>query len=251
MTRLILDNVSKTFGGVSAVSNLSMLIEPGKVTGLIGPNGAGKTTVVNLITGFLKVSSGHIRLDDQDITEKSPASIARSNVSRTFQNIRLLKDASVLDNVAVGFHRHEQTSLLANIVGFPSVWKERKLFHEQAFALLKRFGIERLSLTSAGALSYGDQRRVEIMRALAMSPSILLLDEPVAGMTDVEAYQLADIFRQLVDDGISILLIEHNIRFVLRVCDILYVIAFGSLIAKGAGKDVVSKPEVIDAYLGA
>ncbi len=251
MTSLSIDGVSKQFGGVAAVSGLSMTIAPRGVTGLIGPNGAGKTTVVNLITGMLKVSAGTIRLRERDITEDSPQAIARAGVSRTFQNIRLLRDASVLDNVAVGFHLHEKTSLAANLFGFPAVWREKKSFYDQAAALLRRFDMAKYADYPAGSLSYGHQRRVEMMRALAMSPSILLLDEPVAGMNDVEADELGAIFRQLADEGLGILLIEHNMRFVMSLCDVVYVIAFGKLIAHGTAAEVSSQPAVIDAYLGA
>jgi len=251
MTSLFIDRVSKKFGGVTAVSDLSMTIAPRGITGLIGPNGAGKTTVVNLITGMLKVSSGTIRMQERDITEDAPQAIARSGISRTFQNIRLLKDVSVLDNVAVGFHMHERTSLAANLLGFPSVWREKKAFRERAHAMLQRFDLERYADYPAGGLSYGHQRRVEMMRALAMSPTILLLDEPVAGMNDVEADALGVMFRQLADEGLGILLIEHNMRFVMSLCDVVYVIAFGKLIADGSAQDVCSRPAVIDAYLGA
>jgi branched-chain amino acid transport system ATP-binding protein len=251
MTSLHIDRVTKRFGGVTAVADLSMQIRPRGITGLIGPNGAGKTTVVNLITGMLKVTSGTIRLDARDITEAAPQAIARSGIARTFQNIRLLRDASVLDNVAVGFHLHEKTSLAANLVGLPSVWREKKAFYEQAHAMLARFGMVKYAAYPAGSLSYGHQRRVEMMRALAMAPSILLLDEPVAGMNDVEADELGAIFRGLADEGLAVLLIEHNMRFVMSLCDVVYVIAFGKLIASGSAQDVCSEPAVIDAYLGA
>jgi branched-chain amino acid transport system ATP-binding protein len=251
MTSLALDRVSKRFGGVTVMTDLSMAIEPGRVTGLIGPNGAGKTTVVNLITGMLKVTSGTIRLEGRDITEDSPQAIARGGISRTFQNIRLLRDASVLDNVVIGFHRHEKTSLVANLVGAPSVWREKKAFHDQAHAMLERFGMAQYADYPAGSLSYGHQRRVEMMRALAMSPSILLLDEPVAGMNDVEAEELGRIFRRLAEQGLGILLIEHNMRFVMSLCHAVYVLAFGKLIASGTADEVCRQPAVIDAYLGA
>ena len=228
-----------------------MTIEPGRVTGLIGPNGAGKTTAVNLIAGMLKVTSGNIRLNGRDITEHSPQAIARSGISRTFQNIRLLRDASALDNVVVGFHRHETTSLLGNLLGLPSVWREKKAFIDQAYAMLEKFGMTRYADYPAGALSYGHQRRVEMMRALAMSPSILMLDEPVAGMNDVEAEELGAIFKRLAEDGLGILLIEHNMRFVMSLCQTVYVLAFGKLIATGTAEEVCSQPAVIDAYLGA
>lgn len=251
MSSLVLDNVGKRFGGVAAVDGVTLAVKPRSITGLIGPNGAGKTTVVNLITGMLKVSSGSIRVMDQDITEESPQTVARLGVARTFQNIRLLRDATVLDNVIVGFHMHERTSLAANLLGLPSVWAEKRKFRAQAMALLERFGMVQFAGYPASALSYGHQRRVEMMRALAMSPTLLLLDEPVAGMNDVEANELAAIFAQLAADGLGILLIEHNMRFVMKLCDYVYVLAFGKLIAQGTAQQVTSEQAVIDAYLGA
>ena len=250
MTQLVLEDVSKSFGGVTAVNALSLSIPSGHITGLIGPNGAGKTTVVNLITGIDTPTQGMIRIDEQTTTRESQETIARRGVARTFQNIRLLKDASVLSNIVIGFHRHEQTSLLANLLGLPSVWRERDAFHDRARALLARFGMTEFADVPAEALSYGHQRRVEIMRALAMRPTFLLLDEPVAGMSAAEAAPLGRVFEQLAAEGLGILLIEHNVAFVTEVCATVYVLDAGRLIAQGRPDAVCRDPAVVSAYLG-
>jgi branched-chain amino acid transport system ATP-binding protein len=242
--------VSKRFGGVEAVSGLTIAIEAGRITGLIGPNGAGKTTMVNLITGLLGATSGRITFRGEDITDLTAQEVARRGVARTFQNIRLLKEASVLDNVIVGFHSRETTTLLDNLLGLPSARSERKKFVEAARGLIKRFSMDQYASNLAGGLSYGHQRRVEMMRALAMDPALLLLDEPVAGMNDVEADELGVIFRALANDGIAVLLIEHNMRFVMSHCEHIYVVNAGRLIASGPPETVSSDPTVIEAYLG-
>lgn len=250
MPLLRVDGLCKRFGGLDAVSNLSFDVEAGHITGLIGPNGAGKTTVVNLITGLLAATDGQILLNGQNVTKYTAYELARSGVARTFQNIRLLDGASVIDNVVAGFHRHERTSLFANLFGLPAAHRELRDFRERARQLLARFDMTRFAEYPAGSLSYGHQRRVEMMRALAMQPTLLLLDEPVAGMNDAEAYELGEIFLGLARDGIGILLIEHNMRFVMSYCRRLYVVNTGKLIASGAPETVSSDPFVIKAYLG-
>jgi len=250
MKALVLDNVVRSFGGLPAVANVSLTAPPHQITGLIGPNGAGKTTVVNLITGLLSLSSGRILLGDDDITIHSATQVARSGVARTFQNIRLIADASVLDNVVAGFHRHETTGTLSNLLGLPASIRERRQLRERAGALLERFGMSSLASYPAGSLSYGHQRRIEMMRALAMDPAVLLLDEPVAGMNDAEALDLAEIFRPVAQQGVAILLIEHNMRFVMSLCQHIYVLAAGQIIAEGDPDTVANHPRVIEAYLG-
>ena len=250
MSSLSLDRVSKSFGGVLAVDNVTLSVPAAAITGLIGPNGAGKSTLVNLVTGMLEVLSGVIQMGEVDITRLAPHRISRLGMARTFQNIRLLNSASVLENLVVGFHRHEQSGLMANILGLPSVSRERRDLVAKAHALLKRFDMERFAQLPAGELSYGHQRRVEMMRALASDPQFLLLDEPIAGMNDVEARQLGVIYKELAAAGIGILLIEHNVGFVAEYCDTIHVLNTGRLIAAGAPRDVLSNPEVIEAYLG-
>ena len=248
---LVLDGVTRAFGGVVAVDDLSLTVEPGRITGLIGPNGAGKSTVVNLITGLLRLTAGRIRLDGRDITEAEAPEVARAGIARTFQTVRLLKEASVLDNVAAGFHRHERAGLAAGLLGLPSALREGRDLRRRAAAILERFGMADFADLPAGRLSYGHQRRVEMMRALAMEPRLLLLDEPVAGMNDVEADALGRIFAELARDGLGVLLIEHNMRFVLSLCAEIHVIDSGRLIASGTPAAVRRDPAVIAAYLGA
>ena len=251
MTALRLDRVRKRFGGVEAITDLSFVVEPGQVTGLIGPNGAGKTTAVNLVTGILAPTAGRILIGERSIGGLAPHQVARAGVARTFQTVRLLREASVLDNIVVGFHRHEQTSLPANLLGFPAVWRERRAFRRQALELLARFAMAEYAEVPAGGLSYGHQRRVEIMRALATGPAFLLFDEPVAGMNDVEAAELGRSVREVARAGVGILLIEHNMRFVMDICDIVHVIDSGRLIASGSPAAVSSDAAVLAAYLGA
>ncbi|RZL95278.1 MAG: ABC transporter ATP-binding protein [Variovorax sp.] len=248
---LQLENVARHFGGVPAVDGLTLQVPAGQITGLIGPNGAGKTTVVNLITGLLHLTSGRVLLGGEDVSRAEAPALARAGVARTFQNIRLVPDASVLDNVLVGFHRHEKTGVVANLLGLPSARAETRRLREEVMALLERFGMAQLAEHRAGALSYGHQRRIEMMRALATKPRLLLLDEPVAGMNDTEAESLAGIFRGVAEEGVAVLLIEHNMRFVMSLCAHIYVLASGRLIAEGEPDAVGRDPRVVEAYLGA
>jgi len=250
MNSLRLEGVAKSFGGIEAVAALSLEIGRGRITGLIGPNGAGKTTIVNMISGLMAPSAGRITLGEHEITGEPLNRVARRGVSRTFQNVRLLREATVLDNIVVGSHRHERTSLLANSLGFPAVWRERRAFRERAQQLLERFELTELAATPAGGLSYGHQRLVEIMRALAMAPDFLLLDEPAAGMNEVEARRLGLLVRGLAQEGIGVLLIEHNMRFVMEFCEMIYVIDSGRLIAEGTAAEISNDATVIKAYLG-
>ena len=252
MTAMLeLQELARHFGGLPAVDGVSLQVPAGQITGLIGPNGAGKTTVVNLITGLLHLTSGRVLLDGRDVSKSEAPELARAGVARTFQNIRLVPDASVLENVMAGFHRHEKAGLWANLLGLPAARAEARQLKERALQLLERFDMAELAEHRAGGLSYGHQRRIEMMRALATNPRVLLLDEPVAGMNDAEAESLAGIFRKVADGGVAVLLIEHNMRFVMSLCSQLYVLASGRLIAQGQPEAVGRDPRVVEAYLGA
>ncbi|MGE4239842.1 ABC transporter ATP-binding protein [Ramlibacter sp.] len=251
MPELVLSGVSRNFGGLPAVADLSMTVPPGRITGLIGPNGAGKTTVVNMIAGFLKLTTGSIRLGGVDIGEAEAPEVARAGVARTFQNIRLMAEGTVLENVMAGFHRHETASLLSNFLALPSARAETAALRDKAMGMLERFGMAAFAAVPAGTVSYGHQRRIEMMRALAAQPSVLLLDEPVAGMNDTEASELDAIFREVAAQGVAILLIEHNMRFVMSLCEHIHVLASGRLIAQGTPAEIGSHPDVVNAYLGA
>lgn len=251
MTTLVLDGVSKRFGGVIAAEQVTMDIPAGKITGLVGPNGAGKSTIVNLITGMLPVSSGSICFGTLDLTREPAYRVGKAGIARTFQNIRLLRETTVLENIMIGFHRHQDSATLACLLGLPSARRETRYVRESARALLDRFGMSRFAEHPAGSLAYGHQRRVEMMRALAASPKLLLLDEPVAGMNDVEAHELGLIFEELAAEGMGVMLIEHNIRFVTRLCPHVFVLDGGRIISSGHPKAVFEDPVVVQAYLGA
>lgn len=250
MAALELINVKRHFGGVKAVDGVNLKVTSGRVTGLIGPNGSGKSTVVNLIAGVLHLSSGEIRLDGDLISKDNADAVARRGVARTFQNIRLLPEATVLENVMIGFYRLERASLAASLLGLPSARRETLALQERGRALLKRFELTEYENMPAGSLAYGYQRRVEMARAVASNPAVLLLDEPVAGMNDVEARALGKIFAKLAEEGMAVLVIEHNTRFVSELCHDVHVLDSGRLIAHGTPQEVMQDPAVIAAYLG-
>lgn len=250
MTSLKLTNLSKRFGGVVASEDVNIEVPQGKIIGLIGPNGAGKTTIVNMITGMLPVSGGTIHVGDADITHAPAHEICRAGLARTFQNIRLLGEASVLDNVMIGLHRHETTSTLSAMFGLPASGRETRALKDRTMDLLDEFGLAEFADYPAGGLSYGHQRKVEMARAVATRPDFVLLDEPIAGMNDVESDSLAEIFEGFARDGKGVLLIEHNVRFVSRLCSYVYVLDGGKLISQGTPDHVLNDPAVISAYLG-
>jgi ABC-type branched-subunit amino acid transport system ATPase component len=248
---LEVDGLARAFGGVRAVDGASFEVRAGEVHGLIGPNGAGKTTVLNLVSGLIAPTGGEIRLDGRPIEGIAPHRIAALGVARTFQNIRLFSELSARDNVLVGQHlRRRDASLTARLLALPASLREEREARERAMALLERIGLADRAHEKAKNLSYGEQRRVEIARALASGPRLLLLDEPTAGMNPVEVDHVAALIEQLAAAGHAVLLIEHNVRLVMDVCDRITVLSFGKVISRGTPAEVARDPAVIDAYLG-
>jgi branched-chain amino acid transport system ATP-binding protein len=251
MAMLEVNNLSIQFGGLRAVDNFNLSIEKGQLYGLIGPNGAGKTTVFNLLTGVYKPTEGIIRLDGQDITGRSTIEINKAGIARTFQNIRLFKDMPVLDNVKVGLHNHYSYSTLTGILRLPKYYKVEKEMDERAMEILKVFDLDREADYLAGNLPYGKQRKLEIARALATRPKLLLLDEPAAGMNPNETQELMDTIRFVQKHfDMTILLIEHDMKLVGGICEELTVLNFGQVLTNGATAEVLKNPAVITAYLG-
>ena len=251
MAMLEVNNLSIQFGGLRAVDGFNMTIEKGQLYGLIGPNGAGKTTVFNLLTGVYKPTEGIIKLDGQDITGKSTIEINKAGIARTFQNIRLFKDMPVLDNVKVGLHNHHPYSTLTGILRLPKYYKVEKEMNERAMEILKVFDLDKEADTLAGNLPYGKQRKLEIARALATEPKLLLLDEPVAGMNPNETGELMDTIQFVCKNfDMTVLLIEHDMKLVSGICQKLTVLNFGQVLAQGKTSDVLNDPKVIKAYLG-
>ncbi|MBQ6733959.1 MAG: ABC transporter ATP-binding protein [Lachnospiraceae bacterium] len=251
MAMLSVDHLSISFGGLAAVYNFSMEIEKGALYGLIGPNGAGKTTVFNLLTGVYQPKEGIIRLDGQDITGLPPARISHAGIARTFQNIRLFQGLSVIDNVKVGLHESFPYGTLAGVLRLPSYRKQEKAIDDRATELLKIFDLDGQRDLLAANLPYGAQRKLEIARAIATKPKLLLLDEPAAGMNPGETTELMNTIRLIREEfDLTILLIEHDMQLVSGICEELTVLNFGRMLAQGRTKDVLKDPEVIRAYLG-
>ena len=257
MALLEIKNLGISFGGLRAVDDFSITIEKGQLYGLIGPNGAGKTTIFNLLTGVYKPNMGTIQLDGMNITGKKTMEINRAGVARTFQNIRLFKELTVLDNVKAGLHNQYSYSTVAGILRLPKYFKVEKTMDEKAVELLKVFDLDKEKDYLASNLPYGKQRKLEIARALATNPKLLLLDEPLgalepaAGMNPNETKELMDTIRFVRDNfDMTILLIEHDMKLVSGICEKLTVLNFGQVLAQGNTADVLNDPEVIKAYLG-
>ena len=239
------------FGGLTAVDEFNMAIGRTEIAGLIGPNGAGKTTVFNLLTKVYQPTRGTILLDGIDTAGKSTVQVNRMGIARTFQNIRLFSNLSVEDNVKIGLHNHIKYGTLQGVLRLPGYWKEERIAHERALELLSIFDMQDLAGAKAGSLPYGAQRRLEIVRALATNPSLLLLDEPAAGMNPSETAELMENIVKIRDTfQIAVLLIEHDMSLVMGICEGICVLNFGHIIAKGTPDEIQNNPEVIKAYLG-
>ena len=242
--------LSRAFGGVRAVDDATFTVAPGEVHGLIGPNGAGKTTLLNLVSGLLRPTAGRIELEGRRIDGLTPNRIAALGVARTYQNIRLFGGLSSADNVVVGQHLRRHAPFWRRLLLLPSARKEEIAARAAAEAGLARVGMQERALTRAFNLSYGEQRRVEIARALASQPRLVLLDEPTAGMNPGEAGSVARLVREVAKEGRAVLLIEHNVRLVMELCDRITVLNFGKVIARGTPAEIGRDPAVIAAYLG-
>ena len=239
------------FGGLKAVNDFNLTIGRTEIAGLIGPNGAGKTTIFNLLTKVYQPTRGTILLDGLDTAGKTTAQINRMGIARTFQNIRLFNNLSVEDNVKIGLHNQTRYSALAGVLRLPSYWKQERAAHDRAMELLSIFDMEQMASFKAGSLPYGAQRRLEIVRALATNPSLLLLDEPAAGMNPSETAELMENSVKIRDTfQIAIMLIEHDMNLVMSICEGICVLNFGQVIAKGTAEEIQSNPTVIEAYLG-
>ena len=251
MSLLEVRNLTISFGGLRAVDDFNIEIKKGQLYGLIGPNGAGKTTVFNLLTGVYKPNEGIIKLEDKDITGLKTIDINKAGIARTFQNIRLFKELTVLDNVKVSLHNHYHYSTIEGILRLPKYYKVEKEMDERAMELLKVFELDGEAEYLASNLPYGKQRKLEIARALATDPKLLLLDEPAAGMNPNETGELMDTIRFVRDKfDMTILLIEHDMKLVSGICEELTVLNFGRILAQGQTGTVLNDPQVITAYLG-
>ena len=251
MALLEVTNLGISFGGLRAVDNFNVTIEKGQLYGLIGPNGAGKTTIFNLLTGVYKPDTGSVKLDGVDNTGRPVVQINKDGIARTFQNIRLFGKQTVLDNVKIGLHNKYKYPAIAGILRLPSYFRLEKQMNEKAMELLKVFDLDREADTLASNLPYGKQRKLEMARALATEPKLLLLDEPAAGMNPNETMELVETIKFVREHfDMTVLLIEHDMKLVSSICEKLTVLNFGSVLAQGETSEVLKNPEVIKAYLG-
>ncbi len=244
------DRLSISFGGVRAIDGVSIAVESGQVFSIIGPNGSGKTTLFNLVSGIYVANEGSIRLGGETVTGLAPDQLARRGLSRTFQNLQIFSRMSVLENVMVGRHRHERSGILPELLHWPSVARQNEATRESARAVLLRVGLAEAADRPAASLAYGALKRLEIARALASEPKLLLLDEPAAGCNAVETQEIDHVIRSVVRDGTTIVLVEHDMRLVMNISDRVHVLSNGRTLTEGTPEQVRSSAEVIRAYLG-
>ena len=250
MDLLEVKNLNRSFGGLHAVNDVSFSVASGMIKGLIGPNGAGKTTLFNLISGAIKPDSGTVLYSGKPIHNLAPHTIAYCGIMRTFQNIKLFAEMSVLENVMLGRHIRTKASIAGGIFNAPTTWKEEKQIRERSYAMLDMLGISQLAHADAHSLAFGQQRHVELARALAGEPVLLLLDEPAAGLNMQETAALGETIRKIRGTGVTVLLVEHDMSLVMDVSDEINVLSFGRMIAQGKPHDIQKDPEVVRVYLG-
>lgn len=250
MTILQTERLSIAFGGIRAIDEVSLSVEAGLVFSIIGPNGAGKTTLFNLVSGFYAPLDGFVRLAGQNVTGLAPDRLARLGLSRTFQNLQIFFRMTALENVMVGRHRHEQTGVLSELLYLPAVSRQNRRTREAAREALARVGLSMAADRPAGTLPYGALKRLEIARALASEPKLLLLDEPAAGCNPVETDELDSVIREIVKTGVTVILVEHDMRLVMNISDRIHVLAGGRTLAEGTPAEIRANPAVMEAYLG-